>query len=58
MFRIEATSSLDEFDDPPPCLLPLGDKGGESDGGETGGDVRIEVGDETKEPSVKYESKP
>jgi hypothetical protein len=53
MFRIEAMSSLAEFNDP-----PLGDMGGESEGGETGGEVRIEVGDETKEPSVKYESKP
>jgi hypothetical protein len=45
-----------EFKDPgpePPITCGLtGDIGGESDGGETGGEVKIEVGDETKIPAL------
>lgn len=50
---MEATSSLTELNDP----LQLGEVGGESEGGEPGGEVNIEVGEETNEPLVPYESK-
>jgi len=55
MPRIDATSSPTELNPP-----QLGDVGGESFGGETGGDVKVEVGEETNDPPPPpptYESK-
>lgn len=48
-FLIEKASSLTE-------LAPSGDMGGESDGGDKGGEYKVEVGEEPNEPLAVYES--
>ena len=49
-FRTDAVSSFNE-------LNPLGDIGGDSDGGDTGGEYSVEVGDNPNDPLASNTSR-